>query len=173
MTTVSMNSAPHETVRPWYRCVTPWLLLSGPIAAVIAGFVTLWLAIEQPHALVVDDYSKIGLTQERDAARDATAAALHLRADLAISASGQIDLQLVGTRPASLALKLIHPTLANYDQQLILKRNAEGHYIGAVSQPLNGRRYVQLIAPDGTWRLDGSIGPAGRITLQPPPVSER
>lgn len=173
MTTLPMDSTDTAEVRPWYRCVTPWLLLSGPIAAVIAGFVTLWFAIEQPHALVVDDYSKIGLTQERDAARDATAAALHLRADLTLSASGQVDLQLTGTRPATLTLKLIHPTLANYDQQLILKRTDNGHYVGAVSKPLNGRRYVQLIAPDGTWRLDGSIGPAGRITLKPPPAAER
>lgn len=173
MTSVPMDSPDREPVRPWYRCVTPWLLLSGPIAAVIAGFVTLWFAIEQPHALVVDDYSKIGLTQERDAARDATAAALHLQADLTLSQSGQIDLQLTGTRPDRLTLKLIHPTLANYDQQIILKSTGKGHYTGQVAKPLNGRRYVQLIAPDGTWRLDGSIGPAGRITLKPPPPDER
>jgi len=157
-----------DNPKPWYRHPAPWLLLSGPIAAVIAGFVTLWLAAEQPHALVVDDYSKIGLTMQRDAARDATARSLGLDAQLSIDAGGAIQLVLDGTRPASLTLKLIHPTLKQFDQTIALHETAPGHYTGHVAQALNGRRYVQLIAPDGTWRLDGSIGRAGRISLRPP-----
>ena len=40
---------------PWYRQFWPWFIIALPAAAVIAGFVTLWLAISRPDYLVVDE----------------------------------------------------------------------------------------------------------------------
>lgn len=34
----------HQTLKPWYKNVWPWLLMSGPAVAVIACVVTIWLA---------------------------------------------------------------------------------------------------------------------------------
>jgi len=40
---------------PWYRQFWPWVLIAIPLAAVIMGGVTLWLAISNPDYLVVEE----------------------------------------------------------------------------------------------------------------------
>ena len=41
--------------RPWYREPWPWVAIAIPLAAVIMGFTTLYLAVSNPDYLVVDD----------------------------------------------------------------------------------------------------------------------
>ena len=40
---------------PWYRQFWPWFIIALPASAVIASFITLWLAISHPDHLVVDE----------------------------------------------------------------------------------------------------------------------
>jgi len=42
-------------VRPWYKEPWPWVVISIPAAAVIMGFITLYLALTHPDYLVVKD----------------------------------------------------------------------------------------------------------------------
>jgi len=49
-----MNTSP-ESGRPWYKEPWPWVAIAIPAAAVIMGFVTLYLAITRPDYLVVED----------------------------------------------------------------------------------------------------------------------
>jgi hypothetical protein len=50
------NTAPSPIENlPWYRQFWPWFIIALPASAVIAGFITLWLAISRPDHLVVDD----------------------------------------------------------------------------------------------------------------------
>ncbi|MFC1740258.1 FixH family protein [Pseudomonadota bacterium] len=42
-------------IRPWYREPWPWVAIGIPLAAVIMGMTTLYLAIANPDYLVVDD----------------------------------------------------------------------------------------------------------------------
>jgi hypothetical protein len=70
-------------VRPWYKEPWPWVVISIPAAAVIMGFVTLYLALTNPDYLVVEneEYRSIkselraqpspGIPSESDAAREA------------------------------------------------------------------------------------------------------
>ena len=55
---------------PWYREPWPWLLMAGPAIVVVAGFVTLGMAINSADGLVADDYYKegnaINMTMHRD-----------------------------------------------------------------------------------------------------------
>ena len=46
---------------PWWRHAHVWLLISGPAIVVVAGFVTLWLAIRTPDPVVEEDYYQRGL----------------------------------------------------------------------------------------------------------------
>jgi len=46
--------APGEGV-PWYKQFWPWFIIALPASAVIASFITLWIAISNPDQLVVDD----------------------------------------------------------------------------------------------------------------------
>ncbi len=40
---------------PWYRQFWPWFIIALPASAVIASFITLWLAVSNPVTLVVDE----------------------------------------------------------------------------------------------------------------------
>jgi hypothetical protein len=40
--------------RPWYKEPWPWVAIAIPLAAVIMGFITLYLAVSHPDYLVVE-----------------------------------------------------------------------------------------------------------------------
>ena len=40
---------------PWYRQFWPWFIIALPASAVVASFITLWLAISNPDQLVIDE----------------------------------------------------------------------------------------------------------------------
>lgn len=44
-----MNS---ETVRPWWKFGHVWMVIAGPLIVVVAGFVTLYLAIRTPDPVL-------------------------------------------------------------------------------------------------------------------------
>jgi uncharacterized protein len=51
-----------QTEQPWYRQFYPWMLIALPACAVIGGFITLYLAISHPDALVRKDCVRDGVT---------------------------------------------------------------------------------------------------------------
>ena len=46
---------------PWWRHGHVWLLIAGPATVIVAGFVTLYLAVRQPDPLVAEDYYRRGI----------------------------------------------------------------------------------------------------------------
>lgn len=50
-----MSRSPAIPEPPWYRQFWPWFIIAIPAAAVLGGFLTLWLALTHPETLVVDD----------------------------------------------------------------------------------------------------------------------
>ena len=44
----------------WWRHGYVWLVIAGPLAVVIAGFATLWLAVRTPDPVVAEDYYRRG-----------------------------------------------------------------------------------------------------------------
>lgn len=48
------NSQPGQNL-PWFRQFWPWFIIALPASAVIASFVSLWLAVSNPDYLVVSD----------------------------------------------------------------------------------------------------------------------
>ncbi len=109
--------------KPWYREPWPWLLMTGPGVVIIAGFYTLWLAIESDDGLVADDYYKRGLAINQTLSRATRAEQLALgaraewRADLA---RVRVTLTGTGVLPEKLRLRLVHPTQAVADQMIEL-----------------------------------------------------
>jgi len=49
---------------PWYKQFWPWFIIALPATAVIASFVTLYLAISRPDYIVVDDEAYQRLNSE-------------------------------------------------------------------------------------------------------------
>lgn len=48
------NPVPGQDL-PWYRQFWPWFIIALPASAVVASFITLWLAISNPDQLVIED----------------------------------------------------------------------------------------------------------------------
>ncbi|MCA3237875.1 MAG: FixH family protein [Curvibacter sp.] len=45
----------------WWRFGHVWLVLAGPAVVVVAGFITLWLAVRSPDPVVAPDYYRKGI----------------------------------------------------------------------------------------------------------------
>lgn len=74
MTQVTVDKS---TSKPWWKYGYVWLLISGPLLVVIAGFVTLYLAVSRPDPVVDDNYYQHGveINQTLDGKRDSMAPA--------------------------------------------------------------------------------------------------
>lgn len=46
---------------PWWKFGHVWLIIAGPLVVIVAGFVTLWLAIRTPDPVITPDYARQGL----------------------------------------------------------------------------------------------------------------
>ena len=132
--------------------------MAGPAIVIVAGFVTLWLAIVSDDGLVTDDYYKQGLAINQRLQRDHYASDLGLRADLMRSGQ-QIRLLVTADRdaalPEALTLKLSHPTRAGQDQMVKMVSEGQGFYGGELTADVSGRWYVSIEDPSGKWRLQG------------------
>ena len=128
--------------------------MAGPAAVVVAGGVTLWLAVTTSDGLVADDHYKRGLSINRDLRRDQAALDLGLAADVeARHGVLQVRLQSRGTPPEALFARLVHTTRAGYDQRLRLARVAQGLYEATLPDLPAGRWRVVLEDPRGEWRI--------------------
>lgn len=157
MTSPTLQSI--EPVKPWYREPWPWLLMAGPAVVVVAGFVTLWLAIVSSDGLVEDDYYKQGLAINKTLKRDQAAAELGLKAQATLSADGmQVRLFLQGgavARDQSLRLRLVRPTQAGLDQMATLRPAGAGYFEANIGRLQTGRWLLTLEDASGTWRVSG------------------
>ena len=56
-----MTQNTQTDTKPWWKYPHVWLIIAGPAAVVIAGFVTLFIAIRVPDPVVAEDYYRRGL----------------------------------------------------------------------------------------------------------------
>lgn len=56
-----MDTEKKSVSPPWWKFGYMWLVVGGPAIVVVAGFVTLWLAIRNPDPLVSKDYYRQGV----------------------------------------------------------------------------------------------------------------
>lgn len=152
-----MNVANSATPDPWYRQRWPWLLMAGPAIVVVAGFVTLGLAIQSSDGLVADDYYTQGKAINMMLTRDARARELDYRAQLDMTKEGRVSLHFVAAAPDvnSVRLTLHHPTRAGFDREILLARAADGSYTAAMP-PIDASRWSLTLEDEArTWRLTG------------------
>jgi len=151
-----MASLPQAAPRPWYREPWPWIIMSGPAVVVVAGFVTLWLAVTTSDGLVVQDYYKEGLAINRVFAREDAAERLGIAAEVE-PAHGALRVILAGrASPPALFVRLAHATRAGFDVTLRLARGADGSYRAALPPALPaGHWHVSIEDPRRIWRVAG------------------
>jgi hypothetical protein len=143
--------------RPWYREPWPWILISGPAVVVVAGFVTLWLAVSSSDGLVAEDYYKQGLAINRVIEREEAAQKLGLTARV-VPVPGRLVVRLSGTpgaHPPALFVRLAHATRAGHDLRLRLVPAADGRYEAELPALPPGHWHVQIEDPRASWRIAG------------------
>jgi hypothetical protein len=165
MKQIASASVTGRRASAWYR--DPWRLLvvAPPLAAILAGIWTLWLATTSWDGLVVDDYYKQGLEINQVLARDQKARALGLALDVAWTNNaadeplGSLVLNCTGagatSLPEELEVNLVHGTRAGFDRHLTVARVAAGRYQTGQIKLAPGRWQVHVNASD--WRLTGEF----------------
>ena len=146
-------AASHQP-KAWYREPWPWILMAGPAAVVVAGAVTIWLAVASSDGLVADDYYKRGLAINQELTRDKVALDLGIAARVE-SRDGMLRVRLesrTAQPPARFAL-LVHATRAGHDQRLRLAQAAPGVYETALPALPAGHWRVVIEDPRGEWRI--------------------
>ena len=47
--------------KPWWRFGHVWLVIAGPVAVIVAGVFTTWIAVSSPDPLLAQDYYRQGI----------------------------------------------------------------------------------------------------------------
>lgn len=146
----------NKTSMSWYREPWPWILIGLPASAVVAGIVTLVIAINNQDGLVAEDYYKQGLAINRVIEREARAADMGLTARMMVADQNvRIRLEGSGEFPNSVIVRFVHPTRAGEDRAIVLKPIASGWYQGSMPALAEGRWRLQIEDMQSTWRLAG------------------
>lgn len=151
------------TSKPWYREPWPWILMSGPLAAVLAGSFTAYLAVVHEDALVADNYYKEGLAINRTLDEEHAASRGGYAAQLLFGGDGRrVRVQLTGKQAeqGALELRLVHPVRADLDVLVPLRQLQAGWYEGTMRLPPAARWMLQLENRTQGWRLTGEWRPS-------------
>jgi uncharacterized protein len=146
--------------QPWYAHRWPWFLMLGPALVIVAGAITIWLAVTRPDALVVDDYYKQGQAINQDLRRDAQAAHLKMQLRLIYNpASGKLAGVITsgaGATAQTIQLHLIHPTLPENDMTFKAQTDDAGQF--EIPLPMLQMAHWQIEVEDQqhSWRLAGA-----------------
>jgi uncharacterized protein len=156
----------------WYREPMVYMLIAIPLTAVIAGFITLALAIKSDDGVVEDDYYVRGKEINRTLHREEASVRYGLKSTLVLDRSQhEMVLQLTGNKsielPATVQFRLLHATRSGLDQTVLLPRHRDGSYRAPLPELAPGKWNIAVTAQD--WRLVGAITvPAeSRVAITP------
>jgi hypothetical protein len=163
---MNMQAAPSQR---WYHEPWPWLLMAGPVAVILAGAVTIYLAVATNDGLVADDYYKRGLAINQTLSRDAVARQLgHLARIVFAPDFGRVEVALQGDAIPSgpLILRLAHSGRPALDRALPLTLQGGKTYAAAFPVLSSGRWQVTLEDAARSWRLVGDVQVPGHGSLE-------
>lgn len=144
---------------PWYKQFWPWVIIALPLASVIAGLSTLFIAVQNQDALIVEKWQKDGKTIYADNSRMKMASRLGLRGKMSFdSLTGEIFLDLYSDNknfnyPKVLLLKIVHPTLASKDQNIMLSATNLNRYRGQLDMALDMHKVIYISDEKDSWQI--------------------
>jgi uncharacterized protein len=158
----------HTAGLRWYREPWPWLLMAGPAAVIVAGVITVYLAVVSNDGLVADDYYKRGLAINQTLSRDALAQQRGYRARVELAADfGRVRVSLAGAATNDmLVLRLAHAGRPALDRVLPLTARADGSHAAVFPALTPGRWQVTLEDAARRWRLVGDLAVPGRTVAE-------
>jgi len=145
--------------RAWWKEPMIWLVAGLPATAVVASFITYFIAANNQDPLVNAGYQKVGLAPGQDTSRQQLAASLGIEGELVVI-EGRANLRLSGRldqMPSHLELLLLHPTQSSHDVRIQLQASGQGDYVGAMPKGLQGKWQWILEPSDQAWRLAGGL----------------
>lgn len=109
----------------WRKNPIVWMLIFFPLLAVVAGFYTLYLAIESDDGLVDSEYYKHGMGVNQTIESDEMATKKNINGLISINAqTGSVQVKfsndIKDTITSQLNFKLVHRTIPGLDQKIIL-----------------------------------------------------
>jgi hypothetical protein len=129
-----------------------WIVWLLPACAVVAGFVTLAIALRGADRALPASYHWEGEHLDQDFARQRLAAAHGVEADLAWQAGEcRATVRHAPDDPATLSLMFTHSSDAGLDRVVLLRRVEAGVYTGACAPLPAGRWRVAL--DGGAWAI--------------------
>ena len=162
---------------PWWQHRWPWIILFMLSSVIVACMVTIYIAVTTRDSLVADDYSKHGRGINQRLEKDQKALSLGVVASLGYAKVNASTFELsialalprldgqgpnndsnnvnTGKLPAFLILELSHPTMAQLDRNLVLRRVSEDdtHY-NIHTEPLAAAYWhASIYSPDKDWRV--------------------
>ncbi|MCK9258389.1 MAG: FixH family protein [Azoarcus sp.] len=143
---------------PWYKQGWPWFLIALPATAVVAGTITMVIAVRTWDGLVVDDYYKEGKAIVQTIERTERARELGLKALVQIRSEAvriEVSAGDIDNVPGVIHLTIAHPTHGGSDQTLVLNGQG-GVFEGAVAPLSTGRWLFQIENESRTWRMNGA-----------------
>lgn len=155
---------------PWYRHGWVWFVIAIPLAAVLGGIVTVFLAVRSSDGVVAADYYKRGLAINEELSRHDRARALGLTLELmadGIDSGDRVRLTVSAAQPlpaeATVNVRLVHPGRAGADRTARLARTIAGgdgrgaDFVGAWSEttPAPANVAWRLIVETQHWRVEG------------------
>ena len=163
------SSFRNPPAKPWYKHRWPWFIMLGPVAVMVATAVTVWLAVQQPDAMVVADSYTPGKAITPDLRRDRAATALQLALDARFDAqAGTLSGRLLGFgRPmlAPFRIHLAHPTQPQKDVTLEARPDDYGNFT-VHATGLEPTHWQVVVEGEGReWRLARSWSPAKQPAL--------
>ncbi len=140
----------------WTKNPIVWMVIFFPSLAVVAGFYTLYLAIESDDGLVDSNYYKEGLGINKTIGRDLNAIERKISGLISINAqTGSVQTKFANDlNTQELNFKLVHRTIPGFDQHITLTQ-VEGTllYTGDLKPlPEKGGRWRWEITHDN-WRI--------------------
>ena len=163
-----------EDTKPWYRQFWPWFIIALPASAVIAGFTTLWIAMQTQDSLVMVPEQGVRAEADRQVA------AARLASELGLAAVVDIDLTTgvvkaamrsgdLEATPATLTFEMSHPAFADRDRIITLNQampDEDGNpiWVGHFVTIPQGRYYAVLESSD--WRLSAEWNDDATLTLR-------
>ena len=150
-----------------------WLVIGLPLAAVVAGLLTLAIAIRAGGSDVIpEEVRRTAQIQVRDLGADEAAQAAHLGFLLEQDRDGLRLRRLTGAPAAvPLLLRLRHPTDATQDRTLTLQPQGDDWRV-AGRVPVDHDWRVELAPAGEAWRVVGRW-PAGAVTVHLMPALSR